>query len=406
MRHFLRDCIRRMASATLQIAVLACLPLVAIVRGILHLLGVPRISYWTGTPILTLSQKAASERLLGERAVVVIRSTNRITQDFDVVLARWCFGMPWLLYPLSGLACLAMLTTASRVHAFADGGLLLPVRKGHVATAELLAYRLFSIPLLIWAYGADVRTRDCTLKLGQYNCCTDCTQVGRACVCDSEAGKSNISRLQANHAVLFSMGDMTEYTPGSRNDLFYWPLDLKGMHANSLEPSSSSVAACRRLRVVHAPNHREFKGTRYLEEAIRSLQEEGELIDLILVENLPNREALEVYRTADVIFDQCLIGFHGYFALEAMALGKPVMCYIRKPKEYLLHPDECPIINTSIDTLKDDLRRLISSRDELDSLGRRGRQYVERYFSREAFASRLREAYWDLGLLKKPLNSA
>jgi hypothetical protein len=397
----LRECARRFVSAILQVAVLLGLPFALLVRCVLFMFRVQRISYWTGTPILTLSQKAASERLLGERALVVIRSTNRLTQDFDVVLARWCLGWTWLLYPLSGMAFLAMLATASRVHTFADGGLLPPVRKGHIATAELLAYRLLRIPLMVWVYGADVRTRDCTLKLGPYNCCTDCTQVGRACVCDSQTGSANVSRLQANQAILFSMGDMIEYTPGSRNNLFYWPLDLKGKHAAASTPSASKSDIDRRLRVVHAPNHREFKGTRYLEDAIHSLQNEGLPIELVLVEKLPNHEALEVYRTADVIFDQCLIGFHGYFALEAMALGKPVMCYIRKPAEYLLHPEECPIINTHVDTLKEDLRKLISSRHELEQIGQRGRQYVERHFSREAFAGRLHEAYLDLGILKK-----
>jgi hypothetical protein len=309
--------------------------------------------------------------------------------------------MNWLLYPLSGLAFLFMLCTASRVHTFADGGVLPPVRKGHIASLELWAYRLLRIPLIVWMYGADVRTRECTLKLGQYNCCTDCTQVGRACVCDSLAGAANIARLRANHAILFSMGDMIEYTPGSRNDLFYWPLDIQGVHsAKPVHGKPNRTSHCK-LRVVHAPNHREFKGTRYLEEAVSALQKEGVPIELVLVEKLPNHEALEVYRTADVIFDQCLIGFHGYFALEAMALGKAVMCYIRKPEEYLLEPQQCPIINTHVDTLKEDLRRLVSSRDALDLIGLRGRQYVQQNYSREAFAGRLRRAYLDLGILKK-----
>lgn len=400
MTILLREYARRSASAILQAVIAACLPFVVVVRGGLFLIGVPRISYWTGTPILTLSQKAASERLLGERALVVIRSTYWITQSFDVVLARWCLGLSWLLYPLSGLAFFAMLCTASRVHCFADGGILPPVRKGQIASMELWAYRLLRIPLMVWVYGADVRTRECTLKLGQYNCCTDCTQVGRACVCDSAAGASNVARLRANHATLFSMGDMIEYTPGSRNDLFYWPLDIHGLHAAKSPPSESNQDSRCKLRVVHAPNHREFKGTRYLEDAVSALQTEGVPIELVLVEKLPNHEALNVYRTADVIFDQCLIGYHGYFALEAMALGKPVMCYIRKPDEYLLHPQECPIINTHIDTLKQDLRRLVSSREELELIGRRGRQYVERHYSREAFAGRLRRAYLDLGIMK------
>ena len=394
-----REWARKSVSALLQVAMAVCLPLALVVRGGFFLIRIPRISYWTGTPILTLSQKAASERLLGERAMVVVRATNRITQNFDVVLARWCLGTNWLLYPLSGLAFLFMLCTASRVHTFADGGILPSVRKGHIASLELWAYRLLGIPLMVWMYGADVRTRECTLKLGQYNCCTDCTQVGSACVCDSSAGAANIARLRANHAILFSMGDMIEYTPGSRNDLFYWPLDIQGVHsAMPVHGESNRNSHCK-LRVVHAPNHREFKGTRYLEDAMNALQKEGVAIELVLVEKLPNHEALEVYRTADVIFDQCLIGFHGYFALEAMALGKAVMCYIRKPEEYLLYPQECPIINTNVDTLQEDLRRLAASREELETIGRRGRQYVERHYSREAFAGRLRRAYIDLGIL-------
>ncbi len=393
-----RELARRATSVSVQLMVLTGLPLAALARFTLGLLREPRISYWTGTPILTLAQKAASERLLGQRAITMVRFTYRISHDFDVVLARWCGGHPWLLYPLTGLAFLALLATASRVHTFADGGLLPAARRRRVATAELLAYRLFRIPHMVWTYGADVRTREVTMALGQPNCCTDCTQVNKACICDAGQGDRNIARLRANGAMLFSMGDMIEYTPGSRNDLFFWPLDLAGSHASAVQTDEVRAGKPAPLRVVHAPNHREFKGTRYLEAAVADLQAEGVPIELMMVEKLPNHEALAIYRTADVIFDQCLIGFHGYFVLEAMALGKPVMCYIRKPEQYLLEPQECPIINTHVDTLRDDLRRLVMTRDQLTSIGQRGRAYVERHYSREAFAGRLQRAYQEIGI--------
>lgn len=378
--------------------VLTGLPFAALARFMLGLLREPRISYWTGTPILTLAQKASSERLLGQRAIAIVRFTYHISQDFDVVLARWCGGRSWFLYPLTGFAFLALLATASRVHTFADGGLLPAARRRCIATVELLAYRLFRIPHMVWTYGADVRTRDVTMALGQQNCCTDCTQVGKACICDPIQGERNMARLRANGALLFSMGDMIEYTPGSRNDLFFWPLDLAGSHASAVQTDDVRADKSMPLRVVHAPNHREFKGTRYLEAAVVALQVEGVQIELVMVEKLPNHEALAIYRTADVIFDQCLIGFHGYFALEAMALGKPVMCYIRKPEQYLLEPQDCPIINTHVDTLRDDLRRLVRTRDQLAGIGQRGRAYVERHYSRAAFAGRLQRAYQDLGI--------
>ncbi len=398
MKLAIRELARRPTSVSVQLMVLVGLPLAALARFVLGLLREPRISYWTGTPILTLAQNAASERLLGQRAISMVRFNYRISEDFDVVLARWCGGRPWLLYPLTGFAFLALLATASRVHTFADGGLLPAARRKRIATAELLAYRLFRIPHMVWTYGADVRTRDITMALGPQNCCTDCPQIGKACICDPIQGERNLARLRANGAMLFSMGDMIEYTPGSRNNLFFWPLDLTGSHAATQRPEELQAALPGPLRVVHAPNHREFKGTRFLEAAVADLQAEGVPIELVMVEKLSNREALDVYRTADVIFDQCLIGFHGYFALEAMALGKPVMCYIRKPEQYLLEPQECPIINTHVDTLREDLRRLAYLRDQLVAIGQRGRAYVERYYSRAAFAARLRRAYQDLGI--------
>jgi glycosyltransferase involved in cell wall biosynthesis len=205
-------------------------------------------------------------------------------------------------------------------------------------------------------------------------------------------------RLRANGATVFSMGDMIEYTPGSRNDLFFWPLDLSGFHSLSVSSAESEKVQNGALRVVHAPNHREFKGTRFLEAAVADLQSEGVAIELVMVEKMPNSEAMAIYRTADVVFDQCLIGFHGYFALEAMALGKPVMCFIRKPDQYLIEPNECPIINTSVHTLRDDLRQLVQTREKLVEIGKRGRVYVERHYSRAAFAGRLRRAYQDLGI--------
>jgi hypothetical protein len=393
-----RSYVRGAAAGVIQASVLLfALPSLLIRLG-LKLLGSPRTSYWTGVPILTLVQKAESERLTGAKVVVIVRYTYRLSQDFDVVLTDFCKGRAWLAFPLSGLACLWMICTASRVHTFADGGILPGVYKNRIAFAELWLYRIFRIPHIVWTYGSDVRTRQTTKALGSPNCCTDCTRVGTACRCDDRAGRDNIQRLQRAGSIVFSMGDMLEYTPGSRNDLFFWPLDIDGRHQPLLSKKSSRGTPDRPLRVVHAPNHREFKGTRYLETAVAELKAEGVPIELVMVEKLPNHEALAVYQTADVIFDQCLIGFHGYFALEAMALGKPVMCYIRKPEQYLLEPHECPIINTHVDTLRDDLRRLVMTRDQLANIGQRGRAYVERHYSRAAFAGRLQRAYQDLGI--------
>jgi hypothetical protein len=42
------------------------------------------------------------------------------------------------------------------------------------------------------------------------------------------------------------------------------------------------------------------------------------------------------------------------------------------------------------------LRRLTKSRAMLYELGKKGRQYVEKYYSTDAFATRLKQAYKEL----------
>jgi hypothetical protein len=291
-----------------------------------------------------------------------------------------------------------MCFACSHVHAYADGGMLPSRKRLQFNPFELFVYRLLGIKLFIWTYGADVRTRGITQALGEPNCCTECPSVGLACICNANEGQENYFRLRRGATALFSMGDMIEYTPGSRNDLFFWPIDLCKDGSQRYRPDYPSTDSLKPLRVVHAPNHRAFKGTRFLEAAVSELRSEGVPIDLVMVEGVPNAEALAIYRSADIIFDQCMIGFHGYFALEAMALGKPVICYIRDPERYLLSANECPILNIHRDQLKARLKSLATvERDKLHGLGVKSRAYVENYFSVDAFARRLETAYKDLG---------
>jgi glycosyltransferase involved in cell wall biosynthesis len=194
------------------------------------------------------------------------------------------------------------------------------------------------------------------------------------------------------------MGDMFGYTPGSIDDVYYWPLDLDTDGGERYRPFYPEAANHRPLRIVHASNHRMFKGTKYLIEAVEALRAEGEPVELVLVEKVPNRQALELYRSADVIFDNCLMGNYGFFGLEGMALGKPVMCFVRHPESYVIDPKQCPVLYCHVTTLKEDIRKVLRRRGQLAEIGRQGRRYVEQHFTPQAFAKRLGSTYQRLGV--------
>lgn len=85
------------------------------------------------------------------------------------------------------------------------------------------------------------------------------------------------------------------------------------------------------LTVVHAPTDRTIKGTPFVEEAVARIEAESPgALRLVLVENLPHAEALQRYAEADLVIDQLRIGWYGAFAVEAMAMGKPVICYLHE----------------------------------------------------------------------------
>src|ERR671937_1068627 len=94
-----------------------------------------------------------------------------------------------------------------------------------------------------------------------------------------------------------------------------------GIDLTHIEPASPADRT--RPLVVHAPSSRRRKGTEHIVAACAELG-----VDLEIVEGLDHREALERYRAADIVVDQLNAGWYGVFAIEAMALGKPVVTFL------------------------------------------------------------------------------
>jgi hypothetical protein len=76
-----------------------------------------------------------------------------------------------------------------------------------------------------------------------------------------------------------------------------------------------------------------------------------------------------------------------------MAIGKPVLSFIRKPNEYLLQPSECPIVNINVMNIKEKLLFFYKERNELNRIGKLGRRYIEKYFSMQSVEMRLKKVY-------------
>jgi glycosyltransferase involved in cell wall biosynthesis len=152
-----------------------------------------------------------------------------------------------------------------------------------------------------------------------------------------------------------------------------------------------------RIVILHAPSDASIKGTAFIVEAVDKLKARFP-IEFVLVKGLKHEEAMQLYSRADLVIDQVMAGWYGGFAVEAMAMGKPVLCYIRG--EDLCHVPpamaaEIPVLNAAPDSIDAVLGELLVRPGQFEELGRRSRAYALRWHNPRTIAAAMVRAYRD-----------
>lgn len=160
-------------------------------------------------------------------------------------------------------------------------------------------------------------------------------------------------------------------------------LDLDEWKASVRRSSADGVHAP--VRICHAPNHRGFKGSEFLVEAVRLLQSEGLQVELLLLEKIQNAQVRTILSSeADILVEQLIFTGHGLNGLEGMACGLPVVSNL-EDDDYILpvrrwsYFSECPIVSATPENLAGVLRKLVTRPELRMQLGDAGRRYVEKY---------------------------
>lgn len=147
--------------------------------------------------------------------------------------------------------------------------------------------------------------------------------------------------------------------------------------------------------IIHAPTNRAFKGSDHIEAAIKKLRKKLKgkgKFTYQLLEKMSHDQALAKYREADIIIDQLLCGTYGMFSVEAMAMGKPVVAFIRDDVRRKF-PKDLPIVQATPETLKDVLQDLIKNPKKRHDIGVASRKYVETYHAAERVTDKLIKIY-------------
>lgn len=331
-----------------------------------------------------------------------VYNTWYFTTDFDVNIGRYCpraFG-PYVTY----IFCLFRYKC---IYTYFTGGPLGFTTL--LARCEPFLLALAGIKTVVMPFGADVHVLTRSTNLEMIDAYAR-DYPGFRLQRKRTAALIDVWTGGADHII--SGGDWVDC-------MYYWDslmLSHFAIDIDSFKPAEDQEVLdgpCRPLRLVHAPNHRALKGTAHIVRAVDELRSEGLSVDLTIAEGVPNERMRSLIQAADVVVDQLVVGWYAMFALEGMALGKPVICHVRPQYRDLfvgaglIAPAELPLIDATIFTIKDTLRRLASSpQRELRDIGQRSRAFVEKHHSFDSVGATFDAINRQIGLQPSPASGA
>jgi glycosyltransferase involved in cell wall biosynthesis len=315
-----------------------------------------------------------AERELGLQSDVAVLAAGPFGYEADIRMDLQGRGR-WAQLAARGRMLGRALRSYDLVH-FNFGQSLLPVWLGDHLLNELPLLRAAGKTIFVTFQGCDVRPQSCCFCSKQH------------CRAETPRRLPNAARFLRYADRSFHLNpDLSRWLPGSRF-LPYASVDPRQLTPRAIRPAGEQVV------VAHAPTDREVKGTSHVLAAVEQLQGEGVPIRLELLEGMPRSELIKRLGAADLVVDQLLIGWYGGFAVEAMALGKPVLCHVDEnaavAEDFIR---ELPIVRVTPATIADRLRELARERTAWVRIGAGSRAFVERYHDPRAVAHEVLAGY-------------
>lgn len=133
------------------------------------------------------------------------------------------------------------------------------------------------------------------------------------------------------------------------------------------------------LGINRAAYHK--KGIPFFEQALQIIKQKyGSRIEIIVAESLPYDEYINLYNKAHIVLDQIYAYDQGYNAIEAMAKGKVVFTGAEKEFMDYYNLTKRVAVNALPDAqqLADELSYLIENPQEIEAIGKRAHDFIER----------------------------
>jgi glycosyltransferase involved in cell wall biosynthesis len=302
-----------------------------------------------------------------------------ITNEFDRIFSKGWRKIFYYVPALSFLRCIALYKC---VYVYFNGGPLYCIPG--IRLLEPYLFYLSGVKTVVMPYGSDSQILDLTPNKIMVNAL--CKDYPKFFQNNHSVIKRQVNAWCKSSDIVIGAMDSIDY-------LYFWNRIHHCHYAidtDSLTPVYPAPQNDVPIKILHAPNHKAIKGSEAVFRAVDQLKSEGYDIELIFLQGVPNSEFLKFVSQADIVIDQLIMGWYAMFALEAMSLGKPVVCYLRtdlvKTFEDIgcVEHEEIPLISATALNIVDVLREMLNHPEALTEHGLRGRAFVEKYHSLDA----------------------
>lgn len=137
-----------------------------------------------------------------------------------------------------------------------------------------------------------------------------------------------------------------------------------------------------KIKIIHSPTNREYKGTDKILNVIAEV-ESSRNIEFILLENIEREKVLKIKSECDIAIDQVGGEFggtgYGKNSIENLSMGVPTVTEFSG--DYLKFIKENPFVHSDINSLKENLVKLIDNKSLRSELSVKGRKWVEDFHS-------------------------
>lgn len=177
--------------------------------------------------------------------------------------------------------------------------------------------------------------------------------------------------VKSADAILVSTPDLLELIPQAN----YYPVVLDvNKFQSELNETPTNEKSSNKVIILHAPSNVNLKGTNIIHKVLKEVEKESNgIVELKLTADNKERsnrlytvsryDLFKLYKEADIVIDQLIIGWYGLQAIEALLTKNQVISYVDDNLKPNLYPN-CPIQIADANNLKEVVLECIKNHNE------------------------------------------